>query len=194
MNYMPNQSSMPRQMTRRDRSMGPVDRTARFLGWFSLGLGVAELVAPGRLTRALGMQGYEPLVRAYGAREVAAGIGALSVNPAPAIWSRIAGDALDIGTLALGLGRDNPKRGNVGIALAAVLGVTVIDALTAPALQARHRSKKEPVRDYSNRSGLPKGIEASRGIAAQNPPDYRAAPVSAASSEVTGETGPQPSL
>ena len=38
-------------------SLGAADRLAKALGWFSIGLGVAELVAPERFTRALGMEG-----------------------------------------------------------------------------------------------------------------------------------------
>jgi hypothetical protein len=33
----------------------------RFLGWFSIGLGVVELCAPRRITRALGIKGNEAL-------------------------------------------------------------------------------------------------------------------------------------
>ena len=52
-------------------SLGAADQMARALGWFSIGLGLTELIAPGKITRALGMEGKENLVRAYGAREVA---------------------------------------------------------------------------------------------------------------------------
>ena len=47
-------------------SLGGADRLARALGWFSLGLGLAELLAPRLFTHALGMRGSEGLVRAYG--------------------------------------------------------------------------------------------------------------------------------
>ena len=43
-------------------------KTARFLGWFSIGLGVAELIAPGALNRSLGMREHNSLVRAFGLR------------------------------------------------------------------------------------------------------------------------------
>lgn len=36
-------------------SLGRADQLAKALGWFSLGLGLAELLAPRRITRALGM-------------------------------------------------------------------------------------------------------------------------------------------
>jgi hypothetical protein len=112
---------------------------ARGLGWFSIGLGLAEVLAPRALTRGLGMQGSEQLLQAYGLREIATGIGILSSEQAaPWIWGRLAGDALDIATLSTGLKEDNPKRENVGIALAAVAGVTALDlvcSVSPPAIQ-----------------------------------------------------------
>lgn len=107
------------------------DATARGLGWFSLGLGAAELLAPQQLAETLGMEGQERLIQLYGAREVAAGLGCLSQNPpTPWVWGRVAGDALDIATLLAYLTPDNPKRHNVAFALAAVVGVTLLDVLT----------------------------------------------------------------
>ena len=63
---------------------------ARGLGWFSIGLGLAEILAPRALTRGLGMEGHEQIVRAYGVREIATGIGILSsTHPVPWIWGRV---------------------------------------------------------------------------------------------------------
>jgi len=108
------------------------DVNARGLGWFSIGLGVTELVAAEHLAEALGMEGQERLIRLYGAREVATGLGCLGQTPpTPWVWARIAGDALDIATLLAYMGPENPKRHNVGVALAAVVGVTLLDVLTA---------------------------------------------------------------
>jgi hypothetical protein len=111
------------------------------LGWFSIGLGLAELIAPRTLTRALGMEDEAEIVRAYGLREIAAGVGLLTQkDPTPWLWGRVAGDVLDIATLAIGLDRRNPQRNKVGMALAAVVGVTLIDIATAKALgDRRHR-------------------------------------------------------
>jgi hypothetical protein len=84
---------------------------ARGLGWFSIGLGLAEILAPRALTRGLGMEGHEQIVRAYGVREIATGIGILSsTHPVPWIWGRVGGDALDIATLATGLQQAIRKR------------------------------------------------------------------------------------
>lgn len=105
---------------------------ARGLGWFSIGFGTAELAATESLAEALGMEGKEDLIRLYGAREIGSGVACLGMTPPTgAVWSRVAGDLLDIATLAPYLSDDNPKRRNVGIALAAVVGVTILDVLTA---------------------------------------------------------------
>ena len=91
------------------RSRRSADALARGLGWFSLGLGLAELIAPRLLGRALGMERQSGLLQAYGVREIATGLGILmSRDPTPWICGRIAGDALDLATLAAGLSRDGP--------------------------------------------------------------------------------------
>lgn len=169
--------------SRPDRSLTFSDQVARGLGWFSLGLGLAELVAPGRLASAFGLEGKENLIRAFGAREVGAGIGALSDTPAPAIWSRVAGDLLDLGTLALGArDGDDQQRRNAGIAIAAVVGVTLVDLLTAASLGKEQNRNRGETRDYSDRSGFPGGLANAKGAASKDfstPPDFQAAPPSA---------------
>jgi hypothetical protein len=165
-------------LPRGDRSSGPVDRLARGLGWFSLGLGFAELIAAGGLARVLGLKSYEPIFRAYGVREIMSGIGALSIDRGPAIWSRVGGDMLDIATLTTGLRDDNPKKDNVGVALAAVIGVTLLDLYCAQQLSKSKRRPNQPVRDYSDRSGFKRPPNEMRGAARdfKSPPDMRAAP------------------
>ncbi len=113
---------------RRNPPPGP-QGLVKFLAAFSFGLGLGELVAARKLTTTLGLDGREPLVRAYGAREIGAGALTLAA-PMTGIASRIAGDALDIVTLLRPAARDGRQRGNTGIALAAVLGVTALDAYT----------------------------------------------------------------
>jgi len=153
--------------SRPDRSLTKTDRVARGLGWFSLALGVAEIVAPGKLARALGLEGRERLLQAYGGREIGAGIWALSDTPAPAIWSRVAGDVVDLATLAAGVREgDEEQRRNAWIALAAVVGITAVDILTAASLTAEQSERRgETGRDYSDRSGFPGGVAKARGTA-----------------------------
>ena len=110
---------------------------AKGLGLFSLALGAFELAAGRRISRALGVA-TPGLVRAFGAREVVAGIGVLAYpdNAAP-VWARVAGDALDLAVLATALGSGNRKRKNTALAILAVAGATALDIACATALQNR---------------------------------------------------------
>jgi len=166
-------------------SLGPADRMAKAIGWFSIGLGLTELIAAERITRALGMEGKEALVRAYGVRELGHGIVSLSPDKHLGLWSRVAGDGLDIATLMTAMRHDNPKRDNVGIALAAVLGVTLLDIIGAQGVTTRHSRPRGRPRSYRNRTGFPQGVQSARGAAKdfQVPPDMRAAPALAAVSD-----------
>jgi hypothetical protein len=144
------------------------DRLARGLGWFSLALGAVELMAPGYITRTLGLNGKETLVRAYGARELAAGVPTLSVDSQAGLASRIAGDVMDIATLLPALGRHNPRRVNAFLALVAVGTVTALDCIALGGKSRVHSRDRGRTEDYSDRSGLPRGIAASRGLARQD--------------------------
>jgi hypothetical protein len=160
MAYHPNTSSS--QMISRDTT----ESLARGLGYFSIGLGLIETLAPRQLARWLGMRGSERLLAGYGVREMAAGIGILfSTNPRPWLWARLGGDALDLGTLATGLGKNNRQRANVVTAVLAVSGVTALDVLTAQALGNAEQRVSGSTRDYSARRGLPRPPEAMRGAA-----------------------------
>lgn len=142
-----------------------VYQLGRALGWFSIGLGLAELLATRPLTQALGMEGQEGLVRAYGAREIGAGVLTLSTEKDIGLWSRVAGDGLDLVTLASALRADNPKRTALGVAIAMVAGVTLLDLVAADALTRRRRPARRGRRDYSDRSGFPQGLDKARGAA-----------------------------
>ena len=162
---------------RRGHPDSGTDALARGLGVFSIALGLMEVAAPRALARWLGMEGSETLIRAYGAREIATGVGILaSSDPTPWIWGRVAGDALDIATLMTGYEGDNPNKDNVTIALAAVAGVTALDAYCAKTRSGETTEPLPPIRDYSDRSGLPRPPEAMRGAASdfEVPRDMRA--------------------
>jgi hypothetical protein len=145
-------------------SVYPEDRLAKSLGWFSIGLGLAELFAARRLTRALGLHGMEPVVRAFGAREIASGVTTLSTEKETGLWSRLAGDALDFAVLARGLNAANPNKGYVKLAMLAVAGVTALDALAASSVTARKRRADQP-RTFHDRSGFPSGLKTARRAA-----------------------------
>ena len=134
------------------------------LGWFSIGLGAAELLFAGPLCRALGMKGHEGLLRTYGLREIATGVGILTArDKAPWLWGRVAGDALDVATLAAATPGSREKA-NLAMAYGAVAGAAMLDIGTAHAL-GKAAEKLQPTRDYSDRSGFPLGVEAARGAA-----------------------------
>jgi hypothetical protein len=160
----------------RNQSLKPAERVATGLGWFSIALGLAELAAPKAICRALGMDGKEPLVRAYGVREVMTGISILaSHDPTPWIWGRVGGDALDLATLATGLDDGNDKKDNVWGAMAFVAGVTAVDLACAQQLSSGQSVTNHEVPDYSDRTGFPKPPEAMRGAASDFdvPADFR---------------------
>jgi hypothetical protein len=136
---------------------GRAQAVARALGWFSIGLGLAELLAPRLVARAAGLQGRERMLRLYGVRELTSGIGILLArNPRPWVAGRLVGDAADMATL---IDAGN-KRSTA--ALAAVGGVTALDAYATAALKQQAR----PYFDYSTRSGFSRPVSEMRGAAA----------------------------
>src|SRR5947207_2486661 len=73
------------------------ERLAQGLGWFSIGLGVAEFFAPRRVARAIGVRRRSMLIRLLGLREITSGIGILTQRRrAGWVWSRVGGDAIDL--------------------------------------------------------------------------------------------------
>jgi len=110
----------------------PDERLARGLGWFSVGLGLAEVLAPRRMARAIGAPVRPALFRVMGMREIASGVGILS-RPRPAgwLWSRVAGDVLDLALLAGAAESPRAERRRIGVATGAVAGVTVLDVVAS---------------------------------------------------------------
>ena len=126
----------PRTIRARDK-----DTLAQFLGWFSIGLGTAQLAAPKVMCKVIGArgEGRSPLVmRAMGARELTQGVGILA-RPRPTgwLWSRVAGDALDLSLLGLTAVRITGRK-RTAFAIANVLAVTVPDVY-----ESLHLSRKD---------------------------------------------------
>ena len=148
------------------RSQSSHDRLAKTLGYFSIALGVAELIAPRALSRAVGAARIRPVLRAYGVREIATGVAILaSHDPAPWIWARVAGDVADIATVAAGRGRNHKSRENSALALASLAAVTAVDIICAGGLSSEKGGRKTAFADYRDRSGFPQGIQAAKGAA-----------------------------
>ena len=123
------------------------ERLARALGWFSIGLGLAELAAPQALARAIGIadrrpwplarNGHASVLRFFGAREIATGIGILAErSPAPWLWARVAADLLDLSYLGSNMRKTSTDSARLGAAAAAVAGVTALDIACSRRLSA----------------------------------------------------------
>jgi uncharacterized membrane protein len=120
-----------------DREQGVEEkavRRARGLGWFSIGLGLAQIGAPRTVARLIGVSDDDETrntMFAIGLREITSGIGILS-RPRPAgwVWTRVGGDLMDLALLGKALNSENSDRTRVTAATAAVLGVTALDFLT----------------------------------------------------------------
>jgi uncharacterized membrane protein len=121
------------------------DRLARALGCASLGLGVVQLTAPYAVSRLSGVDDSPwaritvPLV---GLRELShAAVLLGSRRPAPWVWTRVAGDALDLTLLGCAVAdRTGWRRRRAMAATAAVAGITAVDLYTAIRGSRRGRS------------------------------------------------------
>ncbi len=148
----------------RSRSMH--DEMATGLGYFSIALGIAELAIPQTLRRIAGIEAPDALVRGFGVREIATGIAILMTHDAtPWIWGRVAGDALDIGTVAISPPERHGREEKKTWALGALLAVTAVDLFCASCLNAEKGGRKTARADYRDRSGFPQGPQAARGAA-----------------------------
>ncbi|HEV3471451.1 MAG TPA: SRPBCC family protein [Pyrinomonadaceae bacterium] len=115
------------------------ERLAYGLGWFSIGLGLAELLAPRGVAKVAGVSGASSgFIRLMGLREIAHGVAifAQGRRPAGAVWSRVVGDALDLAALGAAFASPRSDKGRVAFATANVLAVTALDVLCARQLSA----------------------------------------------------------
>ncbi|MCA1587007.1 MAG: SRPBCC family protein [Acidobacteria bacterium] len=120
-----------------------VETLAVGLGWFSIGLGLAELAAPRPVARLIGVR-EDPrnltLIRSFGMRELGNGMAILAQPQRSTwLWSRVGGDVLDLACLGSAFDSTNPRRRRVAAATAAVLGVTALDVLCAQQLSRPER-------------------------------------------------------
>jgi uncharacterized membrane protein len=114
---------------------------AQGLGWFSIGLGIAEIAAPETVARLIGVRNSRLALRAFGLRELVSGIGILAGRRrSDWLWSRVVGDVMDLAFLGSALGSDHADRGKVAAAACAVAGVTALDVFCSQQLSQRQES------------------------------------------------------
>src|SRR5262245_26565373 len=108
-------------------------RLAKGLGWFSVGVGVAELVAPRAVAKLIGVSGDTAThltLRALGTHKIASGVAILSrPGRARPVWSRLIGDAIDIALLGVALRTCTRARSRVIGTLAGIAALTAVDVL-----------------------------------------------------------------
>src|ERR1044072_8964367 len=94
---------------------------ARGLGWFSLGLGAAEIVAAPQLGSFFGIGDKAGTFRKLGAREIATGVATLKSRvPRGPIWARVAGDAIDAAILGSAVSKRRARKGRIAVAIGIV--------------------------------------------------------------------------
>jgi len=138
---------------------------AKAMGWFGIGLGAAQLLAPKRVARFAGLPA-GPIacrnMRLFGAREVLSGIMILRGKQSSGLAARVAGDLLDLSVLGSSLGsarglkrlRRSPARQMT--ALASVAAVTVLDVVGY-----RKTTSVETGKSGSQKSRSPYQLKAS---------------------------------
>ncbi|MEO3776703.1 SRPBCC family protein [Micromonospora sp. B11E3] len=109
---------------------------ARFLGWFSLGLGVATLAARPRVSRLCGVDDSRPaqaVLQAAGLREL--GHAAVLLIPRRTgwgAWTRVAGDVVDLAASTTAMrNRRGDRRNRLMYATWALAGITAVDLYAA---------------------------------------------------------------
>ncbi|MBA3762519.1 MAG: SRPBCC family protein [Chthoniobacterales bacterium] len=121
----------------------PREKFAKGLGWFSVGLGLAEIFAPRELARLVGVRNRPAVFMALGARELLNGVGILAQNQTAGwLWSRVAGDIMDLSLLGIAFTERGSDKERVEGAAGAVAGVMVADVICA----LQNSRETQPVR------------------------------------------------
>jgi uncharacterized membrane protein len=145
------------------------ERLARALGVFSVGLGLAQVLAPHGIAHAIGIDDDDDnrkTMRALGLREIATGVGLLTQpRPTTFAWGRVTGDAMDLALLgrAFRSGRNDNRR--LAVATAAVAGVMVLDIIASQRL-----SRGEDLGEAVEASPGAQGIRVRKAITINRSP------------------------
>ena len=162
---------MAAQHSGRGDARGPSDGEglAEALGWFSIGLGIAQIAAPARMARLIGVDDdgkSTATMLAVGVREIAAGVGLLTQpRPAEWAWGRVAGDAMDLTLVGNALTSPDNARPRAAATLVALLGITALDVYCAQRLTNTRRDSMTTAADAKE------GIRVRKSITVNRPAD-----------------------
>ena len=145
------------------------ERLARALGVFSIGLGLAQILAPHGVARAIGIDDddeYGKMMRAVGFREIATGVGLLTrQRPAAFAWGRVTGDAMDLAMLGRAFNSRRNRRNRLAVAAAAVAGVTILDIIASQRLSRAGNATSIRAAAHHH------GIRVRKSITINRPPE-----------------------
>jgi uncharacterized membrane protein len=180
-------TDLPR-IPRPGRDMRPATRRmARGLGVVSLALGLAGVLAPREMSALAGLRRkHRRLVQTVGARELGHALAILAVpEPTVGVWSRVAGDVLDLSTLGAAYSDPRVNQRRLTTALLVVMGITAADVLVgrqlnratrtgAQAIQVRktkviNRPADELYRFWHNFQNLPQFMEHVQSVELTGP-------------------------
>ena len=121
----------------------PDERVATGLGWFSIGLGIVQLVAPRAFSQTIGRPGTTRDVwiqRLVGVREVTAGAAILRrTRPAEWVWARVVGDTMDLALLGTAFASKKSDRNRLAAATTVAVGIGALDLYDALQLTRKKR-------------------------------------------------------
>jgi uncharacterized membrane protein len=140
------------------------ERIAESLGWFSLGLGVAQLLAPGGLNRLAGIRddaAARGAQRIVGVREVGAFAAIMADRPRPALplWSRVGGDLMDLALLGRAWQGKRESAPRLALAIGSIVGVTGLDIYAA--IRHTEAERRDPKSEGSAAGGGPMEVKAA---------------------------------
>lgn len=146
------------------------------LGWISIGIGLAEVAAPGAVARFIGVRDSKNARRtlqSFGVRGIANGVAIVQSSHEPAwLWTRVGGDALDAAALMQALNDPNNDRNRVLGAIGAVTGVAAVGATCAVGLSrsnGRHDHTSAHGRAHAHET--PHGIRVRKSFTINRQPD-----------------------
>ena len=127
---------------------------ARALGWASIGIGLTELAAPQKVQNMLGLEDspeHRGILRVLGVRELMHGISILTEREpsrqlATSVWSRVVGDVLDAGLLALASIKTQ-RPGKFAAVAASVNAIGALDVVYAFRVQRARWLAARPTRN-----------------------------------------------
>lgn len=160
---------------------------ARGLGWFSIGLGLAQLLAPRGMSRAIGVGDQAMLMRVIGLREIGTGVALLSQRePTPWVETRVVGDVMDLGLLALAAYGAGADRDRIAGTTVAVAGIAALDVYCAAQLERErdhairslrsitiNRPAAELYAEWRNFEALPRFMRRLRSVREVGPNRWR---------------------